>query len=657
MSRLGFALVVGLVLFMQASHAAQLSSFAARLEQTKLQRIEHALGQKSDLGLFAVVSGLGAGDQVRIRLASIMTPSNERLRVFSNKNSQAVFDDLAGGEYQVDVRWVTAEGEVFERQTAFAVTQGWNELEVRLHERSILPPKLALLLWQRATTKRGSWQRVAAWVPRLIGSDIAYAKVASDLPSMRWATEQCGSPVSASGQHFVLSEVMHVLAQWPSEALSPDGYAVLSQCLLSAGLFRTAVPIIVEWAAHDPDHAELEATLGLAARGLTRFEHWESMLALGEAVSNSVEARFYAALAALSLGRNVQAQSQLKTLYFEQRALDAARYQPADPLILKAGYNLALTYLAQGQDEAAMTVLDDIGRQPATQDATQHVLDLANLKLGWMLLKREQAASAKPVFRRMSLDGPYSRMALLGLGWSSLLPQGEPFKRVELETPVGPVPNLNATAPAIAIARWRAGEISCSSLRAVTQRDDLCVPTKSLERASNARATVEQIQHQVLAVWAALKMRQVDDLIDIELLLGLADLTSQMDRHEQSLMLLDQAESAIKHLSSMLDRAIELSREREASLWQQALPALQMWQRSRQGYGFDALLLELDALSADGFEQAQQTLELQRLYTQVHVAHFQAVQLDLERERRALQRYELDLRLKLAQRLDGLIDR
>lgn len=657
MSRLGIALVLGLALFMQTSHATQLSSFAARLEQTKLQRIEHALGRKSDLGLFAVVSGLGPGDQVHIKLLSSITPSSERLKVLSNKSSQAVFDDLVGGEYRVDVRWVTAQGEVFERQATIAVTHGWNELELRLHERGILPPKLALHLWQRAATKRGSWQRVAAWVPRLIGSDIAYAKVASDLPSMHWAAEQCVSPVSASGQHLVLSEVMHVLAQWSNEALSPDGYAVLSQCLLSAGLFRTAVPIIVEWAARDPGHAELEATLGLAVRGLTRFEHWESLLALDEAVNHAVEARFYAALAALSLGRNVQAQSQLKTLYFEQRAVDAARYKPTGPLVLKAGYNLALSYLAQGQDEAAMTVLDDIGRQPAGQDATQHVLDLANLKLGWMLLKREQAASAKPVFRRMSLDGPYSRMALLGLGWSSLLPQGEPFKRVELQMPEDSTPNLNVMAPAIALARWRAGELSCSALRDVTARDDLCVPTKSLEHAANGRATDEQIQRQVLTVWSELKVRQIVDLIDIELLLGLADLLSQMGYNEQSLRLLYEAESAIKQLSSTLDRTIELSVERNDSLWQHALPALKMWQRSRAGHGFAALMLELEAVSESGFDQAQQVLEFQRLYAQVHKAYFQDVQLHLEHERQRLRRYELDLRLKLAQHLDGLIDR
>ena len=44
--------------------------------------------------------------------------------------------------------------------------------------------------------------------------------------------------------------------------------------------------------------------------------------------------------------------------------------------------------------------------------------DKANLALGFALLQSQRAAEARPILERVRLRGPYSSMALLGVGWA-----------------------------------------------------------------------------------------------------------------------------------------------------------------------------------------------------------------------------------------------
>ena len=44
--------------------------------------------------------------------------------------------------------------------------------------------------------------------------------------------------------------------------------------------------------------------------------------------------------------------------------------------------------------------------------------DKANLALGFALLQSQRAAEARPILERVRLEGPYSSMALLGVGWA-----------------------------------------------------------------------------------------------------------------------------------------------------------------------------------------------------------------------------------------------
>ena len=44
--------------------------------------------------------------------------------------------------------------------------------------------------------------------------------------------------------------------------------------------------------------------------------------------------------------------------------------------------------------------------------------DKANLALGFALLQAQRAAEARPILERVRLEGPFSSMALLGVGWA-----------------------------------------------------------------------------------------------------------------------------------------------------------------------------------------------------------------------------------------------
>lgn len=95
-------------------------------------------------------------------------------------------------------------------------------------------------------------------------------------------------------------------------------------------------------------------------------------------------------------------------------------------------YNLAVALIQDGRTAEGITLLDRLGRMPAT-DARQLALrDRANLSLGWHFLASQQGGTAKPVLSRIQLQGPHANRALLGLGWAELAPQGERVARAQI---------------------------------------------------------------------------------------------------------------------------------------------------------------------------------------------------------------------------------
>jgi hypothetical protein len=83
-----------------------------------------------------------------------------------------------------------------------------------------------------------------------------------------------------------------------------------------------------------------------------------------------------------------------------------------------SAYNLGIALLKDGKEHEGRLCLDRTGQIGAHDAAAQAIKDKANLVLGAKLLEEGQFASAKQVFDRVRLSGPFSNRALLGSGWA-----------------------------------------------------------------------------------------------------------------------------------------------------------------------------------------------------------------------------------------------
>lgn len=92
-------------------------------------------------------------------------------------------------------------------------------------------------------------------------------------------------------------------------------------------------------------------------------------------------------------------------------------------------YNLGVALLNSGETDLGRAQLDRVGRMTITSLEEQALRDKANLTLGWHFLEEKLGGSAKSIFQRIRVEGPFSNRALLGLGWAELSPRGERQRR------------------------------------------------------------------------------------------------------------------------------------------------------------------------------------------------------------------------------------
>lgn len=172
-----------------------------------------------------------------------------------------------------------------------------------------------------------------------------------------------------------------------------------------------------------------EAVLAVAQRHLADGRADAAMhtldalpLKLLPAVRN--EAALARARALFALSRADRASQALQSTQEDPVRLASA---PIDER-LRAGliqYDLGLALIASGAIERGRALLDRLGRADAKETIEQALRDRANLTLARDFLRAGQGATARPIFERIPLEGPYSNLALLGLGWAALGPQGD----------------------------------------------------------------------------------------------------------------------------------------------------------------------------------------------------------------------------------------
>ncbi len=62
--------------------------------------------------------------------------------------------------------------------------------------------------------------------------------------------------------------------------------------------------------------------------------------------------------------------------------------------------------------------LDRVGKMETRDEELLSLRDKANLALGFAYLQAQRPADARPILERVRLEGPFSSMALLGVGWA-----------------------------------------------------------------------------------------------------------------------------------------------------------------------------------------------------------------------------------------------
>ncbi len=93
-------------------------------------------------------------------------------------------------------------------------------------------------------------------------------------------------------------------------------------------------------------------------------------------------------------------------------------------------YNRGVALVGLGRMAEGLGQIDELGQIPAEDEAMLALRDRANLALGWAWLAADQGATARPLFKRVRQDGIHANMAMLGLGWAELAPDGSEQERI-----------------------------------------------------------------------------------------------------------------------------------------------------------------------------------------------------------------------------------
>ncbi len=100
-------------------------------------------------------------------------------------------------------------------------------------------------------------------------------------------------------------------------------------------------------------------------------------------------------------------------------AVDVLRRAPGTPELQGfSSYNLGIALLQDGRLPEAIQQLDRAGQVEGGDRGTLAIRDKANLVLGTLLFEANEFESAERSLDRVRLDGPFSNLALLRMGWA-----------------------------------------------------------------------------------------------------------------------------------------------------------------------------------------------------------------------------------------------
>lgn len=206
-------------------------------------------------------------------------------------------------------------------------------------------------------------------------------------------------------------------------------------------------------------------------------------------------------------------------------------------------YNLGIALLRDGRTEQGHTALERVGKLDPTDRDSLALMDRANMTLGWHFLQNQQGAAAKPILRKVRVEGPYSNRALLGLGWAEVAPDGGRAKRDKLND--GSDENRSPFA-------------SFSTLGVLLRRGlvDDAEPQRSFRRIEGSSDREEALKN-ALPAWLLLVDRDPQDPAVQEAWLAIPYSLDQVGAHDQARTFYEQAVERLEVARKRTDLAVE----------------------------------------------------------------------------------------------------
>jgi tetratricopeptide (TPR) repeat protein len=230
------------------------------------------------------------------------------------------------------------------------------------------------------------------------------------------------------------------------------------------------------------------------------------------------------------------------------------RYGEAADVLLKdegekslfARYNLGIALLNDGRTVQGQTMLDRVGTiRPITGEELA-LRDRANLTLGWQFLQTQQGGTAKPVFSRVRVEGPFSNRALLGLGWAQLAPQGSRIQKTETPDPDDPKKRALTTLSTLGVL-IRPGYL---------EQDVFDRAGMHSFRLRNSDPETEAALSRALVPWIELTRRDPMDPAVQEAWLAIPYTLDKLGAHTQALQYYEKAVNVLENARTRMNEAM-----------------------------------------------------------------------------------------------------
>jgi tetratricopeptide (TPR) repeat protein len=302
-------------------------------------------------------------------------------------------------------------------------------------------------------------------------------------------------------------------------------------------------------------------------------------------------------------------------------------------------YNLGVALVRSGDLARGTTLLDQVGKLPATTEEYRSLRDKANVALGFASLQEGHGDQARAYLERVRLSGMFSNKALLGFGWASAA-QGR------MKSALVPWSELATRDPGDAA-------VLEAKLAVPYALADLGANAQALELYQEAIGVFDQESANLDKSVAAIRSgRLLDELVasnpgeEMGWFWAIADMPETEDLplagHLVLLMATHPFQEAFKNYRDLLFLARNLQQ------WQESLGVLRdMLANRRQAFAerLPQVLEKERALNLAGFEQQVGALgaELERVEAESDVAAFSTprereLQQRLDRVRETLER-------------------